>query len=129
MLSGPDFNGVLIRFRRHQVELCCDAEKNVPPISDYFRFLWWKNGALNIEPQEFWMKVHLFSATSSPGCANYGLRHLAKDNETQFPLASQVIIKNFYVDDGVMNTASVKEAIQLPQEAQTLCASGDYTSL
>lgn len=79
---------------------------------------------MNIEPQEFRMKVHLFSATSSPGCANYGLKHLAKENEIQFPLASQFIMKDFYVDDGVTSTASVKEAIQLAQEAQTLCASG-----
>ncbi|XP_032402158.1 uncharacterized protein LOC116709857 [Xiphophorus hellerii] len=134
LLSGPDLlnnlNGVLIRFRRHQVALLCDIEKMFHQFHvyeadrDYLRFLWWKNGNLNTEPQEFRMKVHLFGATSSPGCANYGLKHLATENETQFPLASQFIMKDFYVDDGVTSTASVKEAIQLAQEAQTLCASG-----
>ncbi|KAL3973900.1 serine/threonine kinase 17 [Sarotherodon galilaeus] len=134
LLSGPDLlnslNGVLIRFRRHQVALLCDIEKMFHQFHvyeadrDYLRFLWWKNGAMNTEPQEFRMKVHLFGATSSPGCANYGLKHLAKENETQFPLASQFIMKDFYVDDGVTSTASIKEAIQLAQEAQTLCASG-----
>ncbi|KAG7511271.1 hypothetical protein JOB18_045843 [Solea senegalensis] len=121
LLSGPDLlnnlNGVLIRFRRHQVALLCDIEKMFHQFHvyeadrDYLRFLWWKNGNLNTEPKEFRMKVHLFGATSSPGCANYGLKHLAQENETQFPLASQFIMKDFYVDDGVTSTASIKEAI------------------
>ncbi|XP_014881603.1 uncharacterized protein LOC106942781 [Poecilia latipinna] len=91
---------------------------------DYLRFLWWKNGNLDTEPQEFRMKVHLFGASSSPGCANYGLKHHANENKTQFPLASQFIMKDFYVDDGVTSTTSIKEAIKLIQEIQTLCASG-----
>ncbi|XP_057686666.1 uncharacterized protein LOC130912537 [Corythoichthys intestinalis] len=134
LLSGPDLpnnlNGILIRFRRHQVALLCDIEKMFHQFHvydgdrDYFRFLWWKNGNLNTEPQEFRMKVHLFGATSSPGCANYGLKHLAKENETQFPLGAQFIMKDFYVDDGVSSTASIKEAIQLAQEARSLCAAG-----
>ncbi|XP_046898685.1 uncharacterized protein LOC124482244 isoform X1 [Hypomesus transpacificus] len=134
LLSGPDLlnslNGVLIRFRRHQVALLCDIEKMFHQFHvyeadrDYLRFLWWKNGNLNTEPQEFRMKVHLFGAASSPGCANYGLKHLAKENETRFPLASQFMLKDFYVDDGVTSTSSVEEAIQLAKEAQTICASG-----
>ena len=30
------------------------------------------------------MKVHLFGATSSPGCAIYGLKKLAKEYGTKF---------------------------------------------
>lgn len=66
------------------------------------------------------MKVHLFGAASSPGCTNYGLKQLAKDNESQFPLGSQFIMKDFYVDDGVASIANVDNAIQLAQEAQKL---------
>ena len=38
---------------------------------DYLRFLW--------NDDNYRMKVHLFGATSSPGCANYGLKQIAKD--------------------------------------------------
>lgn len=79
LLSGPDLlnnlNGVLLRFRRHQVALLCDIEKMFHQFHvyeddrDYLRFLWWKNGNLSAEPEEYRMKVHLFGATSSPGCA------------------------------------------------------------
>ena len=36
-----------------------------------------KGGDTNAEPKEFRMKVHLFGAASSPGCANYGMKYLA----------------------------------------------------
>ncbi|XP_058509227.1 uncharacterized protein LOC131475275 [Solea solea] len=134
LLSGPDLLnsliGVLIRFRQHHVALMCDIEKMFHQFHvceadrDYLRFLWWKNGDLHADPQEFHMKVHLFGAASSPGCANYGLKQLAKDHETQFPLGSEFIMKDFYVDDGVTSTASVDEAIQLAKEAQELCSMG-----
>lgn len=69
------------------------------------------------------MKVHILAPRPHQGVP-CGLRHLAKENETQFPLASQFIMKDFYIDDSVTNTAGVKEAIQLTQEPQPLCALG-----
>lgn len=99
----------------HQFHVA-EADRN------YLRFLWWKDGNVNTDPQEFRMKVHLFGAASSSGCANYG--QLAKDNENLFPLGSQFILKDFYVDDGVTSVASEDEAIQLAKEARQLCASG-----
>lgn len=66
---------------------------------NYLRFLWWKDWNFNAKPQVFRMKVHLFGAASSPGCANYGLKQLAKDNESQFPHGTCFIMKYIYVDD------------------------------
>ena len=141
LLSGPDLlnslNGVLIRFRRHQVALLCDIEKMFHQFHvyeadrDYLRFLWWKNGNLNTEPQEFRMKVHLFGATSSPGCANYGLKHLAKENETRFPLASQFMQKDFYVDDSATSTSSVRKPFSLQRKLRQSVhqVASDCTSL
>lgn len=88
LLQGPDLinnlTGVRVRFRRHPVALMCDVEKMFHQFHvevadrNYLRFLWCRNGDLASNPQEYHMKVHLFGATSSPGCANYGLKHLAK---------------------------------------------------
>ncbi len=88
---------------------------------DYLRFLWWRNGDFDTRPQPFRMKVHLFGASSSPGCANYGLNHLAREGEHLYPLGSQFIMQDFYMDDGV---ESAEKAIKLAQEARQLCALG-----
>ncbi len=134
LLQGPDLmnnlTGVLVRFRQHPVAFMCDVEKMFHQFHveeadrNYLRFLWWKNGDLALQPQEYRMKVHPFGATSSPGCANYGLKHLAKENECMYPLGSKFITTNFYVDDGVTSVASTEEAIQVAREARQLCASG-----
>ena len=92
---------------------------------DYLRFLWWENGNLENIPSVYRMKVHLFGAASSPGCANFGLKHLAAQGKGQFSEeAVRFIQRNFYVDDGLMSVQTEKEAIQLVKESRELCHTG-----
>ncbi len=134
LLNGPDMinnlTGVLVRFRQHQVALMCDIEKMFHQFQvkendrNYLRSIWWKDGDMNSQPQAYRMTVHLFGAVSSPGCANYGLKHLAKENSSAYPVGSQFIARDFYVDDGVTSAETVKDAILLAKEARELCAKG-----
>ncbi|XP_035863972.1 uncharacterized protein LOC118496432 [Sander lucioperca] len=95
-----------------------------PEDRDYLRFLWWENGDTKAEPKEYRMRVHLFGTASSPGCANYGMKYLASQNEKDYPAAANFIRKNFYVDDGLISVDSVDTAIKLVREAQNVCAKG-----
>ncbi|KAK0144476.1 hypothetical protein N1851_017180 [Merluccius polli] len=92
---------------------------------DYLRFLWWDNGDLESQPSIYRMKVHLFGAASSPGCANYGLKHVAAEGQGNFSDDTiKFIQRNFYVDDGLSSVASEDQAIQLVKEARELCSTG-----
>ncbi|XP_062600914.1 uncharacterized protein LOC134262527 [Saccostrea cucullata] len=134
LLTGPDLTnaltGVLCRFRQHPVAVMCDVEKMFHQFvvheadRDFLRFLWWEDGNLDAEPKEYRMRVHLFGAASSPGCANYGLKFLAKSQEEQLQAASFFVQNNFYVDDGLTSVETEEEAIKLIQDAQILCANG-----
>jgi len=134
LLSGPDLTnsllGVLCRFRRHTVAIMCDVEKMFhrfhvrPGDRDYLRFLWWERGDINEEPLDYRMNVHLFGASSSPGCANFGLKYLARIHEQEYPLAAPFLCHDFYVDDGVTSVESTETAIQLVDEARELCKKG-----
>ena len=134
LLPGPNLIsslvGILCRFRQHRVTVTCDVEKmfhqfNVnPEHRNYLRFLWWEGGDLTKQPSVFRMKVHLFGATSSPGCANYGLKYLATECEQSHPTGSQFIKENFYVDDGLTSVPQVEDAQQTIREAVEVCASG-----
>lgn len=79
----------------------CDVEKMFHQFvvheadRDFLRFLWWEDGNLDAEPKENRMKVHLFGAASSPGCANYGLKYLAKSQEELQPAASFFVQNDF----------------------------------
>ncbi|XP_077954078.1 uncharacterized protein LOC144391329 [Gasterosteus aculeatus] len=134
LLTGPDLInsllGVLCRFRKEAVAIICDIEKMFhqfyvsPELRNYLRFLWWEDGNLEAEPQEYQMAVHLFGAASSPGCANFGLKYLARQHKEDYPSASAFVEKNFYVDDGLISVPSVEEAKELIAEAQELCKKG-----
>nr|XP_043899053.1 uncharacterized protein LOC122780247 [Solea senegalensis] len=132
LLTGPDLTntltGVLCRFRQHKIAINCDVEKMFhrfhvsPEDRDFMRFLWWDNGNTESEPKEYHMRVHIFGAASSPGCANYGMKHLASKYEKSHTLAASFIRKNFYVDDGLVSVNSVEIANQLISEARELCS-------
>ncbi len=135
LLTGPDLTntlvGVLCRFRKGQVAIMCDVERMfhqfhvAPRDQDYLRFLWWERGNMEAPPSVFRMKVHLFGAASSPGCANFGLKHLAAEGEGKFSEATvRFIQRNFYVDDGLTSLDSEEEAIELVREARDLCITG-----
>ena len=71
---------------------------------------------------DYRMKVHLFGASSSPGCANFGLRRAGDDGEEFGTDAAAFIRKNFYVDDGLKSVSTVPEAIQLIKASQAICS-------
>ena len=62
--------------------------------ADLLHFLWWQDGNLNVEVEEYRMCVHLFEATSSPSCASYALRRTAEDATTRSTEAIQSVLKN-----------------------------------
>jgi hypothetical protein len=133
LLQGPDLTnkqvGVLCRFRKEPIALMCDVEKMFHQFKvcethrDYLRFLWWEDENLEKNPSEFRMTVHLFGATSSPGCANFGMKRMASDNEEQFGFeVAEFIRKDFYVDDGLKSVSSVEQAVNLVEKSIELCS-------
>lgn len=63
---------------------------------NFLCLLWSENGRIDTEPTQYRMTVHLFGATSSPGCANYAFKKAASDNEDQCGMeAGDYVKKNF----------------------------------
>ena len=109
----------------------CDVERMfhqfhvAPRDQDYLRFLWWEGGNLEAPPSVHRMKVDLFGAASSPGCANFRLKHLAAQGAGKFNEDTVRFIQlNFYVDNGLASVDSEAEAIQLVRETRDLCRTG-----
>ncbi|XP_064647111.1 uncharacterized protein LOC135499967 [Lineus longissimus] len=132
LLQGPDLTnnllGVLMRFRQEPVALQCDIKKMFlnfrvnPEHRDMLRFLWWPDGDLEKEPTIYRMNVHLFGATSSPGCANFALRRMAEDYEDEFgSVISDFVKRNYYMDDGIGSTKTDEEAIGLFTKNKAMC--------
>ena len=137
LLQGPDLTntlvGVLTRFREESVALMSDVEamfhqvKVRPDDRNALRFLWWPDGDLSKQAEEFQMTVHLFGGTSSPSCANFALRKTADDNEGDFdPETIQTIRRNFYVDDCLKAVKSESSAVKLADQLSRCLAKGGF---
>ena len=123
LLKGPDLTngltGVLIRFREERVAFMCDVEKMFHQFRvdtqdrNYLRFLWMG--------EDYRMRVHLFGASSSPACANYGLKQIANDS----PGAAHFVRRNFYVDDRLTSVDSIDKAKNLITQTREMCAKGN----
>ena len=69
---------------------------------NYLWFLWLDSADYTKQPVEFRMTVHLSGATASPGCANFGLKRTAADNEEEFGKGSAAFLRHdFYANDGL----------------------------
>ena len=137
LLQGPDLTnqivGVLTRFREERIALVADIESmfyqvRVPVEQhDMLRFVWWPEGNLDEEPEDYVMCVHLFGGTHSPSTCNYALRRTATDNENQFGAeAATTLSRNFYVDDMLKGAADVESTLKLKQNVQGMCAAGGF---
>ena len=130
--QGPDLTntliGVLCRFRRAPVAFMADIESmfyqvKVPEQDrDLLRFFWWEGGDTSKNPKEYRMTVHIFGATSSPGCSNFALKVTANDNEQELgSTAAAFLRRDFYVDDGLKSVESVGEAVDLIENVKEMC--------
>ncbi|XP_071956811.1 uncharacterized protein [Antedon mediterranea] len=135
LYQGPDltntFVGVLLRFRLGPIAFAVDIEKMFYQVkvgetdSHYLSYLWWEDGNLNMNPQEYQMVVHLFGGKSSPS-SYFALRKVAKDHADDFdPVVTNVVNNNFYVDDCLKSVDSEETlAIGLAKELKNLLTRG-----
>ena len=137
LLQGPDLTnsllGVICRFRLEEVAIMGDIRSMFHQIEiperdrDLLRFLWWEEGNLNNEPQDYRMKVYIFGATCSPSVANFALRKTAEDNRSDFTSeACEAVLNNFYVDDCLVSTPDEDSAIRLVTQITKLLQRGGF---
>jgi len=137
LMQGPDLTnslvGVLTRFRKEPVAVMADIEAmfyqvRVPDSQcSFLRFVWWPDGNVDSDLEDYEMTVHLFGAVSSPSCANYALKRTAYDNEAEFGRsAAETLRKNFYVDDLLKSVSDSTSAVSLISAVQQMCAKGGF---
>ena len=79
------------------------------------------------EIETYRMTVHVFGATSSPGCSNFALKRTADDNEQEIGKnPAEFLRKNFNIDDGLKSVSSNREAVTLIKQAKEICGRGGY---
>ena len=137
LLQGPDLAnliiGVLIRFRKEEVAVQADLTGMFFQIfvpnhhQKFLRFVFWPDGNLEADLEDYQMCVHIFGAKSSTSCCIYALRRTAVDNKDKYSdEVCETILNNFYVDDLLKSYMNNEEAISQILEIIELCKQGGF---
>ena len=122
---------VLLRFRCHRIRLTADVSRMYRAVllhkdqRDLHRFVWRRDPRESL--QDCRMNRLTFGVCASSFAANMAMRQNAIDHVESHPRAARVVLDSFYVDDCLMGTDSVREAIQLRQEIQELFDQGGFS--
>ena len=126
----PPLNDVLIRFRRHPYVITTDISKMyravglAPEDRDYHRFLWRDEATDQVV--DYRMTRVTFGIASAAFLATNSVMCLAKENESELPLAAKAVKESFYVDDGLPSVETKQEAILLHHQLQDLFNRGGF---
>ncbi|XP_055714249.1 uncharacterized protein LOC129808496 [Phlebotomus papatasi] len=110
----PSSMAVLLNFRLQPVTFTCDIVKMYLQTTvheqyrNFLRFLW-TTSSDNIV-KDFRFKRVCFGVSSSPFLATRSLNQLTKEEGQKYPLAAQVVLKHFYVDDCLYIASTVEQA-------------------
>ncbi|GFV99126.1 integrase catalytic domain-containing protein [Trichonephila clavipes] len=108
------------RFRRHKFAFTTDIQKMYmqilinPDQQDLQRIIW-KHG-LDAEILTYRLKTVTYGLSNAPFLAIKTLQHLAKDEKSRFPLASETLLYYTYMDDIVSGAPDLETAQQLQSQ-------------
>ena len=134
LLVGPTVTSplidVLLRFRFHRIALTTDISRMYHAVAlpqsdrDFHRFVWWKDPSKPLK--DYRMTRVTFGVSASSFVANMCVKQNATDLSSKYPLASKVVDKSFYVDDGLTGADTEEEAVELQDQLQSLFAEGGF---
>ena len=126
----PTLGAILIKFRSYIVAVTADISKMYREVSlspadkDLHRFLWRPTPTDTI--QDYRMTRVTFGVSASPYLAVRTLQQAAKDHGEGFPIASQHILRSFYVDDLLAGANTPEEATTLYSNLRNILAKAGF---
>ena len=97
-----------------------------PNDTDALKFIWFPDGDLSKQPQEYQMLVLLFRGIWSSSCGNYALRRTALDNSYKFDADTVSTVQRGCVDDLIKPVKTSGDAIRMQQQLSRMLACGGF---
>ncbi|XP_058840866.1 uncharacterized protein LOC131696336 [Topomyia yanbarensis] len=134
LMIGPivqdELRSIIMRSRKHSVMLIADIKQMFRQIllheqdTPLQRIVWRNSTDAPIDTFE--LKTVTYGTASAPFLATRVLKQLAEDERTNFPEATAVLEKDFYVDDLFTGARNINEATTLRKHLQILLAKGGF---
>ena len=123
-----DIFSIMIRFRKHTYAFSADIQKMFrqieinPKQTNYQRILWKADIMSPIQVYE--LKTVTYGTACAPYLATKVLQQLALDERKDFPLASNVLLHDVYMDDCLSGSSDINEFHCLTPELTKLLLRG-----
>lgn len=134
MMIGPTLQDpiqdILLRFRKHNIAFTADIAKMYRQISmnaedrDMQRILWRKHPSHPIK--EYRLNTVTYGTAAAPYLAVKCLQQLAVIEAETYPLASQVALHDFYVDDAASGGSTVSAVIETVKQLNAMCNKANF---
>ncbi|XP_057671148.1 uncharacterized protein LOC130902885 [Diorhabda carinulata] len=134
LMVGPtiqeDLFAIIIRFRQHNVAMVADIEKMYRQVEiveeqrDLQRIMWRSDPNLPLEV--YTLNTVTYGTAPASFIAIRCLHQLALENSKKYPVTSQVITRDFYVDDLITGTDTIENAQILRQNITNILESGSF---
>ncbi|XP_055928660.1 uncharacterized protein LOC129959793 [Argiope bruennichi] len=115
-----DIFELILRFRTHKFAFTFDIQKMfrqilvVPHQRDYLRILWFDENSH--QEVTFRLKTVTYGTSCAPHLAIRTIKQLALDEASDFPLASEMVLRDLYMDDGITGAPDIQTAQILQQQ-------------
>lgn len=112
-----DLFSILIRFRKHKYAFTADVKQmfrqiEVAPSQVKLQKILWKDDK-HAHTKTFQLNTVTYGTACAPFLATRALKQIALDEGKDFPMAAEVLLRDFYMDDCLSGSSD-------PQEFQTL---------
>ncbi|XP_026742369.1 uncharacterized protein LOC113504313 [Trichoplusia ni] len=134
LMVGPqlqdDMRSLIMRWRMKKVCFVADIQKMYLQIlvkkedRDLQRILWRNDDQ---EPvRDYRLTRVTFGTASAPYLAVKTLHQIAKDEGQKYPEASEIIRRDYYMDDMMSGKDNVQDALKVPKEIDTILKKGGF---
>lgn len=121
---------IALRWRKHRIAMTADVEKMYRQIlvadedTDYQRIVWRENSEHPI--QDYRLRTVTFGTSCAPYLAVRTLRQLAIYEEHSYPVATEAVLHDFYVDDLLSGSDSIPNALDKQSQIIAMLRRGGF---
>lgn len=134
LIPGPnlqeDIMSIIVRFRAHEYVITADIQMMFRQIKvqkqdrDLQRILWRKDLTRTVDV--YTLNTVTYGTSCAPYLAMRCCKQLAIEGSSEYPRAAAAVIKEFYMDDVLTGSSTIKQTIELQQQLTQLLARGQF---
>lgn len=126
-----DIFGIMLRFREHQFVVIADIAKMyrqilIHPEERYLQSIVWRSNP-DDDISMYELQTVTYGTTSAPYLAIKCIKKLALENKEKFPIASELIFRDMYVDDLITGFNDEQQGIAICNEISGILKSASFS--